>query len=117
MTELHRTATGGFDVKDAVNLDRLTKENIADFVSSEEDALKNLKQVFVTEKQAVRFSNGGQLSFERLKNTDFKDGELLRIKYKNTFLGVGYADNENSQIAIKCVVNQWSVTAEKGGTT
>ena len=106
MTELNRTATGGFELKDAVLLDDLTKENISEFVSSEEEALKNLKEVFVTEKQALRFSNGGQISYERLKNTNFEEGELLRIKYQNKFLGVGYADNEKAQIAIKCVINQ-----------
>ena len=74
----------------------------------EELALSYLKEVNVTEKQAVRFSNGGQLSYERLKNVDFADGELLRIKHNNLFLGVGFADNKNGQIAIKCVINQYS---------
>ncbi len=106
MTALHRTATGGFSVEDAVSLDSLTRENVAEYILPEETALLNLTEVFVTEKQAVRFSNGGQLAFERLKNVDFTDGQLLRIKYKDLFLGVGYADNANAQIAIKCVINK-----------
>ena len=106
MTALHRTATGGFCVKDAVSLDDLTRENIADHILPEETALKYLPEVKVTEKQAVRFSNGGQLAYERLKKADFSDGQLLRIKFGDKFLGVGYADNENSQIAIKCVINK-----------
>lgn len=109
MTELIRTATGGFDIKDAVSLDDLTRENITDFILPEETALAYLTEVKVTEKQAVRFSNGGQLSYERLKNADFADGQLLRVKFGDKFLGVGYADNANAQIAIKCVINQWSV--------
>ena len=107
MTELTRTATGGFDIKDAVSLDDLTRENIGNYILPEETALKYLPEVFVTVKQAVRFSNGGQLSYERLKNADFSDGQLLRVKFGDKFLGVGYADNENSQIAIKCVINHW----------
>lgn len=113
MTELCRTATGGFTIEQTVSLDHLTKENIKEYLLPEDTALKNLREVFVTEKQAVRFSNGGQLAYERLRFTDFTEGELLRIKYNNLFLGVGYADNANEQIAIKCVINQYTATGDK----
>ena len=108
MTALVRTATGGFDISKTVSLDELTKENISDYILPEETALLHLDEVNVTQKQAVRFSNGGQLSYERLKNADFTQGQLLRVKYNDVLLGVGSADNENSQIAIKCVINQWT---------
>ena len=65
-----------------------------------------LRKISVTEKQAIRFSNGGQLAYERLKDAEFEDGELVRVKHGGLFLGVGYADNTNKQIAIKCVINQ-----------
>ncbi|MEE0927864.1 MAG: tRNA pseudouridine(55) synthase TruB [Acutalibacteraceae bacterium] len=113
MTELCRTATSGFTLAQTVSLDDLTRENISDFILPEETALLYMKEVRVTEKQAVRFSNGGQLSYERLKTADFTDGQLLRVKYKDKFLGVGYADNENQQIAIKCVINKWSVASDR----
>lgn len=106
MTALHRTSTGGFDVKDAVDLETLSRENIAEYLLPEETALQELTEVQVTEKQAVRFSNGGQLAYERLKKADFEDGQLLRVKWGDKFLGVGFADNENAQIAIKCVINK-----------
>lgn len=106
MTALIRTATSGFSLEDTVSLDELTKENIAGFVRPEEEALSYLEEINVTEKQAVRFSNGGQLSYERLKNTSFKDGQLLRVKFGDKFLGVGIADNENKQLTIKCVINR-----------
>ena len=106
MTALHRTTTGGFDVCDAVELDALTRENLAEYILPEETALLSLREVKVTEKQAIRFGNGGQLAYERLKNASFEDGELLRIKFNDKFLGVGIADNANAQIAIKCVINQ-----------
>ena len=109
MTELTRTATGGFDISETVSLDELTRENIENYILPEETALKYLPEVFVTEKQAVRFSNGGQLSYERLKNVNFEDGQLLRIKFGEKFLGVGYADNQKEQIAIKCVINQFTL--------
>lgn len=108
MTALCRTATGGFDLSQAVSLDELSKENFCTHLLSEERAISHLKEVFVTKKQAVRFSNGGQLSYERLKEAKFASGELLRIKCENTLIGVGIADNEKEQIAIKCLLNIWS---------
>lgn len=106
MTELVRTSTSGFNLEQTVSLDDLTRENIGDYILPEETALSYLREIKVTEKQAIRFSNGGQLAFERLKNAVFEDGELVRVKFKNKFLGVGYADNEKQQIAIKCVINK-----------
>ncbi len=106
MTALRRNSTCGFDEKDCVSLSELTFENISDYVKSEEYAVKHLPELQVTEKQAVRFSNGGQLSFDRLHGADFADGELIRVKHKDMFLGIGYADNEKTQISIKCVINQ-----------
>ncbi len=106
MTDLVRTSTGGFSLQDTVCLDDLTRENINDYIVSEENALLYLRKISVTEKQAIRFSNGGQLAYERLKDAEFEDGELVRVKHGGLFLGVGCADNENKQIAIKCVINQ-----------
>ena len=106
MTELVRISTSGFNLEQTVSLDDLTRENIGDYILPEETALSYLREIKVTEKQAIRFSNGGQLAFERLKHAVFEDGELVRVKFGNKFLGVGYADNEKQQIAIKCVVNK-----------
>lgn len=105
LTALCRTSSAGFTLDDCVQLDDINPDNITDFLLSEEVAVKHLTEVFVTEKQAVRFSNGGQLSFERLKNVNFTDGELVRVKYKNSFLGIGRADFEKKQLAVKCVIN------------
>ena len=106
MTELVRTSTSGFNLEQTVSLDDLTRENIESFILPEETALSYLREIKVTEKQAIRFSNGGQLAYERLKNASFEAGELVRVKYEDKFLGVGYADNEKQQIAIKCVINK-----------
>ena len=65
----------------------------------------HLRALSVTKNQAIRFCNGGQLDFERLNIADFKENELFRIKYKNQFLGIGIADKEKRQIAIKCIIN------------
>ena len=103
---LRRTKTSQFDIKDCIPLDDLTEENIENHLLSEEVVVSHLREIFVTEKQAVRFSNGGQLSFERLNipTDDFGENELFRIKYKDVFLGVGFADLEKKEIGIKCVI-------------
>lgn len=106
MTALRRNSTCGFSESLCVKLEDLNADNILQFLKSEEYAIRHLREVSVSEKQAVRFSNGGQLAYERLKNADFSDRELLRIKFGDKFLGIGVAENEKQQIAIKCVINQ-----------
>ena len=103
---LRRTKTSEFEIEDCVPLENLTEENIGNHILSEETVVSHLREIFVTEKQAVRFCNGGQLSFDRLHTPtdDFGENELFRIKHNNIFLGVGVADLENRQIAIKCVM-------------
>lgn len=108
MTALRRNSTCGFFEKDCVKLEDLTPENITEYLKSEEYAVQHLRELSVSEKQAIRFSNGGQLSYDRLKNATFEDGELLRVKCNDYFLGIGYADNENKQVSIKCLINHWN---------
>ena len=106
LTALCRTKVANFSIENCVPLDGITSENIGGYLLNEEMAVSHFREVFVTENQAKRFSNGGQLSYERLKNADFTDGEILRVKCKELFLGLGFADNERQQIGIKCVINQ-----------
>ena len=102
---LRRTYTGGFSLENCVSLDLLNEENIAEHIISEERAVAHLRKVSVTEKQAFRFCNGGQLDFDRLKTKDFTDGELVRVKLNDKFLGVGVAELAKNQLAIKCIIN------------
>ena len=105
LVSLNRTLAAGFDISDCVNLEDLTEENITEFILGEEKAVLNFREINITEKQAVRFCNGGQLGFERLKVSDFKDGELVRVKFGGILLGIGMADCEKNHIAIKCILN------------
>lgn len=104
---LRRTYAGGFDISDCVPLASLDNSNISGYILSEETALMHLKEIKVTANQAVRFCNGGQLSYDRLNVPagNFNDGELFRVKSDNLLLGVGFADNTNQRIAIKCIIN------------
>ena len=105
LTKLSRTASSGFLSEDCVGLDALSEENIGKYILSEEKAVEHLPVIEVTEKQAVRFTNGGQLSFERLKQGEFINNALYRVRYDNLLLGIGVADCESEQIAIKCIIN------------
>ncbi len=104
LSELRRDETSGFTLENCVNLDDLTPDNVTMFLIDEEKAVEHLREIKVSEKQAVRFSNGGQLSFERLNYNFEDDGELLRIKHQGKFLGIGIADLEKSEVAIKCIL-------------
>ena len=106
LTELRRTYASGFDIKECIELDNLNEDNISKHILSEEIAVSHLRELYVTEKQAVRFCNGGQLGFERLKIKDFKENELLRVKFDNKFLGIGFANLEKEEIAIKCIITK-----------
>ncbi|MBR5223726.1 MAG: tRNA pseudouridine(55) synthase TruB [Clostridia bacterium] len=105
LSELNRIMTSGFDIEKCVSLDDINEENIGNYLLNEEVAVSHLRALSVTKNQAVRFCNGGQLAFERLNVENFKENELFRIKYKNQFLGIGVADCQKRQIAIKCIVN------------
>ena len=105
LSELNRIMTSGFDIEKCVSLDDINEENIGNYLLNEEVAVSHLRALSVTKNQAVRFCNGGQLAVERLNVENFKENELFRIKYKNQFLGIGIADCEKQQIAIKCIVN------------
>ena len=87
-----------------MDLDEISEENIEGHLISEESAVSHLEEIFVSEKQAIRFSNGGKLSFDRL-NREITPDTHYRIKYKDTFIGIGYADKEEREIRIKCLIN------------
>ena len=109
LSKLTRRETSGFTLENCVDLDALTEENIKDFILPEETAVNNLRAVRVSDRQAVRFTNGGGLSLERLKFKPDYEGELVRVKREDKFLGLGRVDSENNQIAIKCVINNYTL--------
>ena len=107
LKELCRTETGIFKIEDCIRLDELNEENVSDFVVSEELAIGHIPVLQVSEKQALRFSHGGQLDFERLRGHSFSDGELYRVRFGEKFVGIGVADCQKGQIAVKCIINNF----------
>lgn len=105
MTELLRTETAGFLLADSVKLDDLNTENVRQHLLPADKALGNLERITVTEKQAIRFSNGGELSIDRTGLENRSDGMLLRVAYGDTLLGLGRVDAEGGFIKVECVIN------------
>ena len=71
MTELRRTKANGFEIEKAVTLEELEEAvssgRIEDVLIPVDKALEEYPVIKVSEAQAKRFRNGGELSLERLK--------------------------------------------------
>ena len=106
LSGLIRTQTAGFNLADCVDLDDITPENIGEFLRPSDSAVGYMKKLSVTEKQGVRFSNGGQLYLDRLKGEKLEDNETCRVYCGETFLGIGRADFSKNWLCIGCLVQQ-----------
>ena len=106
MTELRRTRACGFNVENAITLDRLKeiKEQgrLEEYIMPVDSIFSDFALVRVSEKQAVRFCNGAPLALDRLKDLkDRIDGELIRVYSNGKFLGLGITDSQRNQLRIK----------------
>lgn len=106
LTKLCRTSTAGFALDKCVNLDDLTSDNIGEYILPCDTAVEYMPKVQISQKQAVRFANGGQLSLERIKYDSFKNDELYRVYFEEKFLGLGCADVESGLLKIECLVDR-----------
>ena len=105
LSSLCRTYASGFNLDECVNPVHLNSDNVTDYILSEEIAVLHLPFINVSEKQAIRFCNGGQLGFDHLRISEVVDGQLYRVKHNDLFIGIGFADCEKRQIGIKCIIN------------
>lgn len=106
MTALRRTAACGFTLEDAVTLEQLQKikdEGRAEEILRPTDNIfRCFGEVFVSEKQAVRFANGAALALDRLKKVSgCEDGTLLRVYGGEKFLGLGIVDISAGELKMK----------------
>ncbi|MCR4747860.1 MAG: tRNA pseudouridine(55) synthase TruB, partial [Clostridiales bacterium] len=91
MTSLIRTAAAGFEISSCVTLEELDEaEDLSAFIISVEEALNAYPKAFVSDGQAHRFINGGDLNLERIK--ECKANGLYRVYNQERFLGIGRAD-------------------------
>ncbi len=106
LTELRRTKALGFCESDCVSEDvikQLAAEGrLGEVIISVEDALKYDK-VTVSEKQAIRFHNGGFLTTDRITKK-LKNAAYYKVySPKGDFLGVGEVSSDGEQLNVKRV--------------
>lgn len=107
MTSLLRTYACGVDLKDCYTLEELTalqeSGNIEKALISVDKLLECYPAVTVTDNQAVRFKNGGDLMSQRVKG--FKSFGLYRVYGLNQFLGLGEFSEGSDSLKVKRVYN------------
>jgi tRNA pseudouridine55 synthase len=103
MTSLRRTFAAGFAIDKALKLDVLaaaaTEGSLSNCILDIETPFLDLCETQVTEKQAVRFKNGGALSLDRLDAVPQQG--CCRVKYGTEFLGLGAVDEEKRELCIQ----------------
>ncbi len=109
MTELRRVKANGFTIQETVTLEQLEKAasegRATDLLISVEKAYSSYDSLTVTEAQAKRFSNGGDLLTERLK--DCKGNGLYKVLGPNgNFLGLGKIDGGDSLKVIRLYIKK-----------
>ena len=107
MTELRRTEANGFSIENAVSLEKLEKlvrENSADSVITPiEKALISYPEITVTTPQAKRFSNGGELGYERLRG-EYSVGIYRVYSPERRLLGLGEILTEKGDLTVRRVL-------------
>ncbi len=98
MTALRRTEAAGFTLENSIPLDDDTPANLLTArVLPTEALFTPYPAVCVSDKQAVRFQNGGSLSLERIKQA-VPDG-VVRVKAPNgAFLGLGKPEKDTLRV-------------------
>lgn len=103
MTALERTSACGFSLEDAVSVDEIksmTPSEIESKLLPVESLFLSYREVNVSEAQSVRFRNGGALGLERLRNLpkDAEEGEIFRVKFGDSFPGLGVIKDKELKI-------------------
>lgn len=105
MTRLERTAANGINISDCLTLEELT--DLCDEGRQTEglhsvDKLLPYGIIRVTDNQARRFSNGGELDTQRLKITP-EEGIYKVYSHDGRFLGLGEITQDKAQLKVKRV--------------
>lgn len=97
MTSLRRTLSNGFTLNDAHTEDELKNtEDPSLFLIAVDKALSAYPEIHVSEAQAKRFRNGGELDSERI-HEKLTEGLYRVYSPDNKFIGLGeYTKNETS---------------------
>lgn len=106
MTDLRRTSANGFSINNCVTLEELEKavnDGTADkYITPIEKCFDTYCEIVVTEGQAKRFSNGGELSRDRLKD-NISDGIYRVYSPDRLFLGLGEIEKDGEFLKVRRV--------------
>lgn len=111
MTALERTLSNGFTISQSVSLEKIEELSADDIINNyvlpTDTLFKNLNKTVVSDAQAKRFQNGGNLSLQRLPHSlNFKDTEIIKVYTTQTFVGLGKIDKGKNELKIlKCQIN------------
>ncbi|MGN0526266.1 MAG: tRNA pseudouridine(55) synthase TruB [Acutalibacteraceae bacterium] len=107
MTSLVRTSACGIELSECFTLDELremsAKGEIEKAVIPLERFLEAYPTLIVTQKQGVRFKNGGSLMADRVRCLSGKPEGLYRVYCQGEFLGLG--EYKDSDLLVKRVYN------------
>ena len=106
MTDLRRTSANGFSISNCVTFEELEKavnDGTADeYITPIEKCFDTYCEIVVTEGQAKRFSNGGELSRDRLKD-NIPDGIYRVYSPEKLFLGLGEIEKDGEFLKVRRV--------------
>lgn len=104
MTALQRNYACGYSISEAITLkelkDSVDEGTVENHIKSVESIFKSYEEITVSDKQAVRFSNGNPLDLCRLNKTQvFEDKKIFRVKNRDgEFLSLGIVDMTNKMM-------------------
>lgn len=107
ISALRRTSANSVDISRTVTFDEIEKA-VADgtaesLIAPCDEMLGCYPAVYVSEKQALRFCNGGELDAGRVKNLP-AEGLCRVYSPENKFLGLGKIDLENNILAVEKIL-------------
>ena len=103
MTSLRRTEACGFTLDEAITIAQAQElgesGQLSQRIMPVEKAFEALDFCGITDKQSVRYLNGGELDLSRMKHPDNAvDGQHVRVIGPEGFLGIGRIDRQTEQL-------------------
>lgn len=103
MTALRRTEACGFSLSEALTIEQAGKAGesgtLQQCVIPTERVFESFALCGITEKQTVRYLNGGELDLGRMYiSRPVENGQLVRVSGPQGFLGIGRIDTEAGQL-------------------
>ncbi len=105
MTDLIRTKSNGFSLKDSFTLNELKNlpsKDLYKTLTPISYLLKHYDTVSITAAQKIRFKNGGGLSLDRtdIPSINIKDKKIYQVKSQNETIGLGIINTKKQELSV-----------------